>query len=162
MLTYTTPGAAANPRREGNFRIQFDSGRYEENKLANELIKKRGRKMEKQNNVFKNIKEIANGKESGIVIYDDCKMIICNWSSFNGMPYVYFDQWVDGANEDIELDCEPEKTKDISKYLINKYGEGSLELFWDANKDIDNLDGIPGTIYHVNDGTVIIAPDGWN
>lgn len=95
------------------------------------------------------------GQESGVVIYDNGNTIICNWQSLEGLPYIvdHFGWLMDMENEIISVEFT-KKTKNSSKYL--------REVIYDRNGDAQCLKNHPATIWKLIDGTIILAPEGWN
>ena len=110
------------------------------------------------------ILQTITGQESGIVIftdqYIDGDIIICNWSSIDGIPRVSpLGTELIGLNEQVTVLSET-KIQDISE-LIN-----TDNIIWDVNGDANTLSNCGGKLYEVEmkDGQIIkvIAPDGWN
>lgn len=107
---------------------------------------------------YDNLQDMT-AQESGIVIYDNDTVIICNWAgSDKGIPILSplgqpikwnFDEW--------EITT--------TKYLdaIIDYLDG-MELIYDKNDDIENLaqERTGGILYILSNKIQIIAPDGWN
>ena len=107
------------------------------------------------------------GQESGIVIYDNGEMIICNWCQFGDyeLPKVFSGISVMGwdEGEDIFDGAKEEYVPDY-RYLLD-----GKDLIWDQCDDIKHIadpDTDPAwfraNLYTLTDGTIIIAPKMWN
>lgn len=134
-------------------------------------------------------------QESGIVVYEDKAIIVCNWANScptGGLPRL--------APWGQDLIAWPTKINAIKEYQVDDIRDalpGSLidageedgqnlieahgmDIVYDYNSDIPSLWGYDiglgsdinrdeagnlrptqGTIYELEDGTLIIAPDGW-
>jgi len=109
--------------------------------------------------------DITN-QESGIVIFpgSPIQMIICNWRSTEGVPRVAIPGLaILGLGEKL-IEVDRESIWDIGKYL-EQYN--AIDLVYDANRDINNLHGLSGSLYYivVFDSEMsfqVIAPKGWN
>lgn len=99
--------------------------------------------------------EEITGQESGIVLYDDGSMLICNWAG-GGLPKVSPLGGLIGLGDDLEPEGDPEHIPDIGAWLDGR----DHDLMYDANDDYDSLWGTSGTLYRVS-GVTVIAPDGW-
>lgn len=97
-----------------------------------------------------NLQELT-GQESGIVIYGN-EGILCNWSSINGLPRILATGLV-GMGEEIPK-VEGEHLDDLSGVL------DGVEITVCANYDDEELPKV-GTVYEVDDGILIVAPEGW-
>ena len=95
------------------------------------------------------------GQESGIVVYGNGETVIVNWSSLYELPRVFV-TWIIGSGGDgLEVKSE-ERVEDISELIDTD------KIIYDMNGDADALPGTSGTVYTLEDETMIIAPDGWN
>lgn len=98
-------------------------------------------------------------QESGMLLFPDGDLIICNWANFESIPRLFAGMLVDCSSEIIHYDTEVEDVNDLSVFI-----DGST-LIYDRNDDIHGDLHIAATIYTVvADGIEIkvIAPDGWN
>jgi hypothetical protein len=114
-------------------------------------------------------------QESGIVLWGvngfgvsqtGADMIICNWTPFEGVPRLFSNALVClDRGSDITtitvLDLE-----DIGHYLNMDDGvlPGNIELIYDANNDIADLPGTPGTLYEIEyegERLTVVAPRDW-
>ena len=93
------------------------------------------------------------GKESGIVIYDSRDGILCNWSSINGLPRLFFGGCT-GMGEDIP-DVDGVEIDDIADYL-----DGVNLSICAYLGDDDELSGA-GTLYEISDSIIVITPVDW-
>ena len=107
------------------------------------------------------------GQESGIVVYDNERVIVCNWSSYDddcfpvvmsglpfpiGLPLAGF-----GVDECVETFT----VKDIRKELPQEFW-----ILCDINGDIgalfeDDASRTEGRVYIFPENTKVIAPIGW-
>lgn len=99
--------------------------------------------------------QTLTGQESGIVVYANGEAIVVNWSSLDGLPRVFVTGIVGMGGEGSKV-ISQERVEDISRLIDEK------QIIYDANGDADSLAGTPGTVYALEDDTLIIAPDGWN
>ena len=94
------------------------------------------------------------GQESGVVIYAD-EAIICNWSSFSGLPKVFATGLIDWPAS-IAKNTEGEHYEDLSEILAR------VEIIYNPRADEPKS----GKVYEVDtdegDKILVIAPDGWN
>lgn len=140
------------------------------------------------NNKVMTLEELT-GQESGIVVYDDGDIIVCNWSSYgvgalpvivNDMIPIALDKYPEGfevASVDSLNDIREALPGKIWVTEIDDNGrihlDSDLSVVWDPKCDILRLylDGsdernetncTSGKVYTINDDTKIIVPDGWN
>ncbi len=97
------------------------------------------------------------GQESGIIIYDEKEVIICNWQGVNGLPRLDpIGYGIMGLGEEI---VQRGRAKNVRIWpAIN-----GKTVIYDRNDDYTLIKTTrpKGTLYHI-DGADIIAPDGWN
>lgn len=104
------------------------------------------------------LREITH-QESGMLLFPDGNLIICNWDRFEGIPRLFMDLLVDWSTEITHYDAEIDDVDDLSALIAD------ANVIYDVNDDINGDLHIPATVYTVNaDGMDIkvIAPDGWN
>lgn len=104
------------------------------------------------------LREITS-QESGMLLFPDGDLIICNWASFESIPRLFAGMLVDCSSEIIHYDTEIEEIDDLTEVIAG------ANLIYDRNDDIHGDLHIPATVYTVAaDGIEIqvIAPDGWN
>jgi len=114
-------------------------------------------------------------QESGIVLYNSREVIVANWLSFcseGGRPILSPLGTIIPWNEDDLLTVTREwESDDIREDLTGEiYEEDILEkmtelkVLYDYNNDLETVinEETPGTCYELKDGTIIIAPKGWN
>ncbi|HPZ31305.1 MAG TPA: hypothetical protein PLW17_07595 [Limnochordia bacterium] len=93
-------------------------------------------------------------QESGVVIYGN-EGIICNWSSFSGLPRLFATGLIDWPASIIER-VEGEHYEDLSEILDR------VEIIYGADQPKPKS----GKVYEVatdeSDKIIVIAPDGWN
>jgi hypothetical protein len=93
-------------------------------------------------------------QESGVVIYGN-EGIICNWSSFSGLPRLFATGLIDWPASIIEK-VEGEHYEDLSEILDR------VEIIYNPGADQPKS----GKVYEVatdeSDKIIVIAPDGWN
>jgi hypothetical protein len=108
---------------------------------------------------MKNLLEVT-GQESGLVLYEDGELIICNWQSIDGLPRLDpMGFGLLGLGEELITDAEPEQIADIGAWLNNI----DYDLIYDRNDELSTLDGQSGRLFYLEDYDVcVIAPDGWN
>lgn len=107
---------------------------------------------------YENLQELTT-QESGVIIFKNNEIIICNWSHCNGVPRLDpLGLTVMGLNEDITTDGKAVTIPNVGSYISNL---GNCDLVYDYNNDFESLSNTSGKLYHVND-VIIIAPDGWN
>lgn len=94
------------------------------------------------------------GQESGIVIYNDGDTIITNWSSLHGLPRLFAGVIIGMGGDGLRITAETH-IPDISQIIDND------QIIYDINGDASTLPGTPGTVYTLEDDTLIIAPDDW-
>lgn len=116
---------------------------------------------------MKTLQELT-GQESGIVIYGNGEIIVCNWSSFgeNELPKIFAGICVNGWPDEDEIfdNAESNETDDFRPILTGK------EVIWDENGDLASIangtyywkDDFRATIWTLTDGTVIVCPPLWN
>jgi len=98
------------------------------------------------------------GQESGVVIYENGNMLICNWASISGLPRMDPIGYAPmGLNEELIVEEGPEEIPDIGEWLDNH----THNILYDFNGDYPQLWGCSGKLYTVS-GVTVIAPDGWN
>jgi len=98
---------------------------------------------------MENLQELT-GQESGFIIFDDGEVILCNWSSYDGIPRMFGDGLV-SLNEKIpEVEGIHEN---LSKYF--EYVKITVMVDCD-NEELPEM----GTVYKIND-IIVIAPDNW-
>lgn len=109
------------------------------------------------------------GQESGIVVYDDNRVSVVNWSAYNEneVPMMAclgeMIQWrFDHAFEAI-------KEKEVSNIMkeLPFDNDGEIDVVYDVNNDIEELMSAKkptaGKVFRlVNVNQTIIAPAGWN
>lgn len=88
-------------------------------------------------------------QESGMIMYGN-EVIICNWSSFDGLPKMFASGIIDWPTE-IPV-VEGEHYKDLSVLLDD------VNVIYNVNND--ELP-ISGTVYRISNDVIVIAPDGW-
>lgn len=108
------------------------------------------------------------GQESGIVIYPDVGVIVCNWSSYGPgempclVPGIGVDGW--GGFDGILAGA---KHRDVSDFRP-LYAE--REIISDASGTLQSIadgtyywgDDYRATVWTLTDGTTVIAPENWN
>lgn len=121
--------------------------------------------------------EELTGQESGIVIYGvgslgvsegEAEMLICNWTSVNGLPRLDPTGFIPmGLNETFSAIEQPD-ISDIGDWLEMTAGQlpGGINLIYDYNDDLKDLPGTPGKLYYIyqggsESGISVIAPEGW-
>lgn len=103
------------------------------------------------------------GQESGAIIFDGIGVIVCNWAyvaNEGGIPRVFCgDLIVMDSGEKLTVEKVEEFSGNIDDLLYN-----GATLHYDVNDDIDSLlDGsLHGKVYHLDNGIVVVAPEGWN
>ncbi len=95
------------------------------------------------------------GQESGIVIYNNGDTIIANWSSLHGLPRLFVSGIIGMGGDGLRITSET-YIPDISQIVNND------QIIYDINDDAATLAGTPGTVYTLEDDTLIIAPEDWN
>lgn len=108
----------------------------------------------------KNLYELT-GQESGITIYDDGRVIVCNWAAScqnGGLPHIAPTGKIIGWPPE-ELEVEEEWTSDdIRGELLGK------EVVYDISGDVDEIFDADaptaGRCYKIG-GATVISPDGW-
>ena len=109
------------------------------------------------------------GQESGIVIYDDSRVAVVNWSAYNENEVPMRASWGDMIQWRFDHAFENVKEKtvaDITKELPFD-NDGEIDVIYDENNDIEELLGVKrptaGKVFRlVNVNQTIIAPEGWN
>jgi hypothetical protein len=108
---------------------------------------------------LKSLREIAEGQESGIIIYDDTEALVVNWSTYGPGELPRLISW-SGL-----IATKPERPWHITRKTripdIKALLDG-VDIVYDANDDLSDPDPIPGWVYETNIGATIIIPDGWN
>jgi predicted transcriptional regulator len=101
-------------------------------------------------NMYDDLQDLT-GQESGIVIYAGKEGILCNWSNVDGLPRMFATGLV-GLAEKIPV-VDGEHVDDLGGIL----GGVNLSVCaeWDGEMPTS------GTVYHVSDDVVVVAPDGW-
>ncbi len=131
------------------------------------------------------------GQESGIVVYDDNEVIVCNWaqeSSYGGLPRLGpaggIIVWPGELKVTAKWTVEDVRDALPGKLIVDgeTYGYEGMDVLYDLNGDIPALWGYqadtpnaadpltdkngnllptPGTVYVINDNIIVIAPDDW-
>lgn len=104
------------------------------------------------------LREISH-QESGMLLFPNGDLIICNWDSFEGIPRLFMDLLIDWSTEITHYDAEIDDVDDLSVLI------GDANVIYDVNDDIHRDLHIPATVYTVNADDMdikVIAPDGWN
>lgn len=97
------------------------------------------------------------GQESGIVLYENGDMIICNWSSINGLPRLDPLGFAPmGIGDELTQDNDVQPIDDIGAWLDDIHHN----LIYDINGDYIQLPGVSGTLYHIS-GAQVITPKDW-
>lgn len=97
------------------------------------------------------------GQESGLILYNNGDLIICNWSGERGLPRLT--PWgvgVLGLDDTLTLDDVPRRINNIGRWIKQR----KHQCIYDVTNDYLTLSGQPGTLYKVN-GVYVIAPDDW-
>ena len=106
--------------------------------------------------------EELTDQESGIIVYGNRDVVICNWRGVSGLPRVFMGGLV-GLGE--ELEAEPgEDVKDVACFLDDEYGLQNLDVIYDVNGDMAELvnEAVSGTAYRLPElDALVVAPDGW-
>ncbi len=104
-----------------------------------------------------NIEEMT-GRESGIIIYDDYGVIICNWSGRTGLPRMFVHSPIFMGEEISELP-EAVRAENVADILPEE-----IDLIYDINGDMDQIlkDMPGGWVYQIPEKEIcIIVPDEW-
>ena len=97
-------------------------------------------------------------QESGIVLYGDGDMIICNWSSIDGMPRLDPTGSTPlGLGDALSVESDAQDITDTGAWLDDR----QHNLIYDRNDDYAQLHGQTGKLYSVS-GATVIAPGDWN
>ena len=94
--------------------------------------------------------------ESGIIIYDDAAIAVCNWSHCKGVPYLL---------EPIGMIGLPVTDDDMvvtdRKYVNSwrKYVDG-YECIYDRNSDLETAEDAPAEVIRFGHWEAV-APEGW-
>lgn len=110
---------------------------------------------------MKNLQNIT-GQESGIVIYKGNKAVVCNWSHFDGIPVLSpLGEPMEWKNDNWKV----EYSRPVSDVLGALDG---IEIMYDKNGDIAKMttdaargEKTTGTLYKMQCGLTVIAPDDW-
>ncbi len=92
--------------------------------------------------------------ESGLVVFNDKDLIICNWSSFDGIPRVLMGQL--HCLEDEIPACLMDETwneTEIISYLQDK------NLIYSDLEDEINIHS--ARVFHLNGAITVLVPEGW-
>ena len=112
---------------------------------------------------YKDLQELT-GQESGIIMFADNNIIVCNWSHTQGIPRVLEPMCLIGLPQDI-ICGSVDDVGSISDYLSD---DTEYTVLHD-----DTPDGIAAelesgdtgaTVYHItagDDDIIVIAPKGW-
>jgi hypothetical protein len=95
------------------------------------------------------------GQESGLIIFHDKEVMICNWSSFNGIPRLFTCNQIISLEDEIPA-CLMDETwneTEIMGYLQDK------KLIYSDLKEELNIQ--KSKVFHLDEAVTILAPEGW-
>ena len=105
----------------------------------------------------KNLKEIT-GKESGILLFDNGDVIICDWSDMDNPSCTSpFGTEITGFGEEIVFDGKVKDVADIGAWL----DDIEHEVIYDFNESYQHLNGLSGKLYSNVSGVTVVTPDNW-
>lgn len=105
------------------------------------------------------LQEIACRGESGIIIYEDSKeALVVNWSTYGPgeLPRLFGTGVIPMAPEEPWHVTGKQRMEDARELLAG------VDVIYDANDDLADPEPIPAWVYKIDDGVMIIVPDGWN
>ena len=110
------------------------------------------------------LEELTN-QESGIVVYPDGNIVVCNWAGFgdNAMPCILCGFLVTAFTVDNKYFtcCDKWNIDDLYGVLC----EIGKTIIWDYNDDIIDLansdEPVRANAYKFADGVYVFAPYGW-
>ena len=119
------------------------------------------------NNKPETLEELT-GHDSGIVIYNDSDVIVCNWANVctgeYQLPKSFILEWgLIGWPEDeyIFEDAEVVESEDVRKEIPSH-----ISFCFDDNDDLGEMmmshNPVKGRVYYLKNGVVVISPDDWN
>lgn len=101
------------------------------------------------------------GQESGIVIYPGGETIICNWATTcpndNQLPLLFAGAMLIAWEGEEIKEAGPSEEIENWRDCVNKFC-----VIYDENQDVDFAPCCKAIVYHLEDGTSIVAPREWN
>ena len=75
------------------------------------------------------LQEITH-QESGMLLFPDGDLIICNWASFESIPRLFAGMLVDCSSEIIHYDTEVEDVNDLSEFIDGNWVPVPTEAYY--------------------------------